>query len=807
MKKWLPVWIVLFCVFLGSDEVSAEQRNTQKEEDKSERTQHETNQQITKEFIGRGNTETDRNRQKRSLRYSSLETTGLYANQGDSLAIEVSGQDGLEVVIGTPERDTPTKYSLNQGLNSITVENKGSIYIINPNEQGSAVVTISGANGVMPYFNLNTTKVKDFQKQMSTEVQATDVQLVSNKAIITVSYEQAKKQLGDPKKLMEYYDKFLLAQDRVSGIGNSNKPENAVDRHFQHFIEVSRKYMFATYEYMGFHGDEALSRLLKVNNGWGIWHESGHQRQQFPWKWGSVTESNVNIYSMAAQKEITGAITAMDKYYPQMHTYLESENRDFEKQNNDLKMVLFGQLANTFGENFYPILHQYYRENNLSYSTDIERIQNFVLNVSKITGYNMGPYFEKWGFAITDSISKQIGQLNSLPAEIWLNDNQVTKKLPMRLINNVSLANDVIKIALTEFETDVFQGQKVVLFKNDKYISELTNKKPYYSSIYQNVWQTQVVSNPTDVFRIEVRNSDGTFNVYKSSIVGEQLKDDILGYLNAEASLSELLSQARLDEIRSEIGKITDNDLNKSLLDLLEQLETKYLESLVTELSLDDKGNLLVAFSNAKFKEYNKIVVLGTNKYIAELIKGVPYYSSLSDNTLKVAQRENNDTFAIQFRLAHKTYTVSEVAKDTLVLKNDIEKLFTSNNQLQEDVTQVKLDELRTKTSLLSGPLKEKLMKRLDEAQQLFFETLVAELAFNNNKVAVSFSNDLYQNYKIVILENKEYMAELTNGTPYYGQLNNKVFTTTKNAKSGSLYEVEIRHASGNYLVKAKEHS
>lgn len=35
---------------------------------------------------------------------------------------------------------------------------------------------------------------------------------------------------------------------------------------------------------MGFHNDRALQRLLKTNEGWGIWHESGHQRQQTPWK-------------------------------------------------------------------------------------------------------------------------------------------------------------------------------------------------------------------------------------------------------------------------------------------------------------------------------------------------------------------------------------------------------------------------------------------------------------------------------------------------------------------------------------------
>ena len=86
-------------------------------------------------------------------------------------------------------------------------------------------------------------------------------------------------------------------------------------------------------------------------------------------------EGTVNIYSMVAQKAVTGSITAMDQYYPEMHRYLNSGNKDFERQNNNLKMVMFGQLWNTFGDEFYPILHQYYRENNLNYGSDAERIQ------------------------------------------------------------------------------------------------------------------------------------------------------------------------------------------------------------------------------------------------------------------------------------------------------------------------------------------------------------------------------------------------------------------------------------------------
>lgn len=795
---------MIICILLGfsmllSTETYAKKNEVSVVKEKQKKSQ----KQLTKEFIGRGDVTKEKERQKRSLSYSSLEPTSLYAKQGDVLTIDVNKQDSLVLVVGTPERNKQKKYSLKQGKNIITTENEGAIYITNPNNTGSSLVTIKGATGKMPYFDLSRTSTESFQTQMATNTDAKDVQLVSKKAIITISYKQAKKHIANPKVLMEYYDRFLIAQDRVSGITSNGRLANAADRHFQHFIEVPRMYMFATQEYMGFNGDAALARLLKTGNGWGIWHESGHQRQQHPWKWSSVTESTVNIYSMAAQREITGSVNALDKYYPQMYTYLNSKNKDFEKQNNDLKMVLFGQLSNTFGENFYPVLHQYYRENNISSNSNPERIQNFVINVSIVTGYNMVPYFEQWGFHITESTRTQTNKLLTLPEKIWLNDNKTNKQLPLRLMDKVSLSDEGVKVNLTKFETNIFQGQKMVLIKNGKYVSELTNKKPYYSRLKGNVWESKVSIAKTDRIRIEVRNSVGTHRIYNTSIVVEQLKDKLLQYLNSKDSLSEVLNQSMLDNIRIDIGKISDKTSQQMLFNLLDKLEKKYLEALVKNMLLTNSGDLSIEFTNTKFKKYAKIVVLGTDQYIAEIANGKPYYSRLTGNILQVSLKKKQESFAVQFRLPHKTYTILKTNSNELALKREIENLFVTNNNLRNDITQKKIDDLRARISVTSEESKKQLTPKIKYAQELFFESIVRTLDFKNHQVIVDFSNDLYKNYKVVVLENKKYMAEITNGKPYYGGLKSLAFTANKKAVSGALYEVEIRHSSGTYKVKS----
>jgi len=77
-------------------------------------------------------------------------------------------------------------------------------------------------------------------------------------------------------------------------------------------------------------------------------------------------------------------------------------------------MTMFAQLANTFGDDFYPILHQYYRENQLAYDSNEDRMQHFLLHVSEVTGYNMLPYYEQWGFKVSEEVQKKISNYTRL---------------------------------------------------------------------------------------------------------------------------------------------------------------------------------------------------------------------------------------------------------------------------------------------------------------------------------------------------------------------------------------------------------
>jgi flavodoxin len=801
MKKSVLFSACLSFVFAGGMSINAETTESQEETGGEETSSESEKKEIVKVFAGRGGAEDKRKMQLRDYRYSYLEPAGVYARSGDILTVNIKEQEGIKLAIGSPKRNVESSYVLKQGDNVIQVENEGPVYIINTTNE-AVTADIKGATGQMPYFSLGETSVEDFKTQMTQNTAAKDVQLVSQKAIVTVSYEMAKKYLGNPQELMEYFDRFLLAQDKVSGITDAGKPVNHTDRHFQHFVEVDIKYMYASQEYMGFHGDAALQRLLKTNNGWGIWHESGHQRQQNPWKWSSVTESTVNIYSMAAQKELYGKVTALDKYYPQMYEYLAKEDSEkvFNNLNNDVKMVFFGQLEMIFGDKFYPRLHQYYRENAISLSSDEQKIQQFILNVSKITGYDLTEYFEQWGFTISDEVRAEIANFLPVTAEIWQTGSKTVEQLPMQIISSVQLSPQAVEVTFLDGDTDLLAGEKIVLTKNGEVIAELNDKQPSGSTLNGNVWRTEVSAADEENIQVAVQKENGLHPLYENSLSLTLLAEKMTNLL-ASDSLGTATNQVELDHFREVINTVTDKKIKNDLSNQLETLQQAYLNTLFDKMTIEAADELTVYFKDDRFTSYENIVIKGDGTPIAEIQNGTASNSVLNENVLKTAAQGIEKNFSIEVDHAGKTYEIASVKKPLLDITYQLNSF--QNQTAAEELNQEKINQLRTAINQLDEPndVKTKLSQQLQAIQQSYLEGMVGDLYVKGNKLCVPFVEDIYKNYKIVILKDAKYLAEVTNGKPYYGNLSNHVFSPSSSIVAGSEYVVEVRLPDKNYHI------
>jgi hypothetical protein len=800
MKRSALFWMFFSLIFVGGISVKADVLETQ--ETSNQETIDETEQKgITKVYAGRGGAENNRISQLRDYRYSYLDPVGVYAQVGDVLTVNVQEKEGMKLAIGSPKRNTEKTFVLKQGENTIQVENEGPVYVINTTDE-DVTISVNGASGQMPFFTLGETTVEEFKAQMTQFTNAKDVQLVSQKAMVTVSYAMAKKYLGNPEELMKYYDRFLLAQDKVSGITDEGKPVNHTDRHLQHFVEVPFQYMYTDQEYMGFHGDLAMERLLKTNNGWGVWHESGHQRQQTPWKWSGVKESTVNIYSMAAQKELYGKITALDQYYPQMYQYLAKDNSEkvFNDLSNDVKMVMFGQLEMIFGEKFYPRLHQYYRENRINISSDAEKIQQFILNVSKITGYNMADYFEKWGFTINENIKVEMSNYLPLTSEIWQTGSKTIKELPMQIISNVQLSAQSVEVVFLESDTNLLANEKIVLLKNGEVIAEMDDGQPSASSINGNSWQIETTVAEEDTIQIAVQKEDGLHPLYESSIYIQTLAERITN-LMADNSLATATNQEELDHFREVINSKADQKDQRELLNQLEKLQQAYLNTLFDQMELSENNELTIHFSDERFQSYEHIVVKGDGQVLAEINNGTATNGTLNGNILQLNTQGVASNFSIEVEYANQSYEIALVKKPLLEIMYQLNSY--QNHTAVDAVTQEKINQLKSSIEQLAEPndVKNKLSQQLQKIQQNYLEELIEGISAKGNKLAVTFVDERYKNYKIVILKDGSYMAEVTNGKVYYGNLANHVFLSTSNLTPGSEYRVEVRLTDKTYTI------
>lgn len=156
-------------------------------------------------------------------------------------------------------------------------------------------------------------------------------------------------------------------------------------------------------------------KYLSNTNGWGLWHEVGHTYQQKAWTWGNMTETTVNVYSLAVERgfRLPASRITINNSWPKLDTYFQKPiaDRNYNAGDNDLKLIMFYQLGLAFGDNLYINLSRLTREERPVVSTDEEKMRYFMISACKITQKDLSDFFRKWGFMVDESIYTEIQNL------------------------------------------------------------------------------------------------------------------------------------------------------------------------------------------------------------------------------------------------------------------------------------------------------------------------------------------------------------------------------------------------------------
>lgn len=180
---------------------------------------------------------------------------------------------------------------------------------------------------------------------------------------------------------------------------------------------------------------------IDTNATWGEWHEYGHQHQnRVLWWKGGLPEVIVNIYSLAACysqfgdadiKKCGNLAIAWDQQA--VGRFLESgQSYNFETETDVFKqLIMFAQLLTSYPD-MYPALNKAMREefsynkNRALIDTDQKKKDWFVVHASKLSGYDLREFFDRWSLAYSPAAREQIAAMNLPSPKKPVADYEVT---------------------------------------------------------------------------------------------------------------------------------------------------------------------------------------------------------------------------------------------------------------------------------------------------------------------------------------------------------------------------------------------
>lgn len=469
-----------------------------------------------------------RDKYRMSYSYSNLDNpTGISVDEGEYMVVFVGSTQGRQIQIKIQNLDKPggdgfdnaSYHPLYEGVNKIKAGKKGLIYLQyqTSDYKNAPKIKVHFATGkVNGYFD----KTKHTDADWSRLLAATTnkyFDVIGEKAHICFPVESYRSYTGSRgKELIEQFDKLINQTHEFAGLTKERGKELPNRAYFQ---VMYHSFMYCT-AYRTSYNVSTMQTLCNpdrmgaaaVNGGqtdvWGPAHEIGHAHQVGPvFKWIGMTECTVNMNSMNIQ-------TAWG-----IPTRLETEsmqgeggyNNRYEKAYNIgiVPQIAFGNIGDVFC-NLVPFwqLNLYFSKvkNDPEFSMkmydklravplkptlkDGEYQVDFTKTISEVTGMNLIPFFEKWGFYIP--IDKTVNDYGN---------RQLT--VTNSYVNQIKQEINALALPIATDKIEYICDSNWVYFKNKANVIKGTatkNGRRITTSGYQNVVAYEVYENDQLIF-------------------------------------------------------------------------------------------------------------------------------------------------------------------------------------------------------------------------------------------------------------------------------------------------------------------
>ncbi|WGK85151.1 M60 family metallopeptidase [Vibrio aestuarianus] len=368
-----------------------------------------------------------------------VQSSGFWAKKGDELVINYN-YDGANLkdkpqiwIVPIQYRDeanlSPQKITIEAGNNRINVKESGVIYYapMSPESDLSLTFNILSGGREMPRFILNEDSDDDWQEMLSRYNTAPYGELVGKRMIITLPMTHMNK-ITNPTEIMSTWDHIVNLTEEQYGLGDNNNPPHSATKLqylFQSKPNNTGGYMSASSYWLGANESGFNDVTTKISNSWGPWHELGHHYQLPFMTWDGLGEVTVNLTSLYVQRALGHSSRLI---WSNVFSFVNSHQAYDECRDLFVKVAMFWQLDLTFGQDFYARLGNRIRTMPTSELplTNDDKKQLFILESSRVSGFDLTPFFETWGLSATQETKQKLQALNltTLDKPIWQNTDQ-----------------------------------------------------------------------------------------------------------------------------------------------------------------------------------------------------------------------------------------------------------------------------------------------------------------------------------------------------------------------------------------------
>ena len=210
------------------------------------------------------------------------------------------------------------------------------------------------------------------------------------------------KEIPDPNALMDWYDRLYLAYCDLDG----RKPSRTKTRYVPD-VEISAGTMHSGNPIMYHMG--SIDRLINLDRmafeNWGAMHELGHNFQRRDYRLAETPEVDVNIFTMYGihKLRLLDRGPLMGVYQKGLMTFYKSNC--FQEWTSDpfLGLAFYYELVRGLGwQPLKKLFREYWKLPKAERPQTYEaRRDLFFRLMSRCTGRNLAPFFERWGVPVS----------------------------------------------------------------------------------------------------------------------------------------------------------------------------------------------------------------------------------------------------------------------------------------------------------------------------------------------------------------------------------------------------------------------